>query len=196
MISIKKSMTSTGKRGKKIMQMIKIGVCDDDIKYIEIIKKKLLDYYKTSKINMKLFLFSNGNALLQNKVNLDLILLDIEMEEVSGIDIKNFLDKSNNKCKVIFISNHENKMIDAFGRNVIAFLHKSNISDIVIYLRRMERECFEHKLISLGNYQFDSYDIIYAKANGAYTNIIIHNKSYFCCIYLNNVLKKWDRCLL
>lgn len=98
---------------------MKIGICDDDITMCSTLKAHclLLGYEN-------IILYNSGEALLESSdfSSLDILFLDIELEELSGIEIKNLLE--NSSTYIVFCTTHSEFMPDAFGRNVIGFLQK------------------------------------------------------------------------
>lgn len=172
------------------MDKINIGICDDELIYVESLKKLIENYFKHTDLDVDIHIFFNGEDFINSKIDLDLLFLDIEMKEVDGISVKNILEKLYSKCKIVFVSNYENRMIEAYGANVIAFINKKNISDITVYLERIKKEHFEHKIISVGTHRIDAFDIIFIKADGSYSNIICKAKKYICCIYLMDILTR------
>lgn len=168
----------------------KIGVCDDELFYIDRIKLLIDEHFNKSKKNYKVSIFHNGINLWNSIDELDILFLDIEMGNHCGIDIKNQLAIMSNTCKIIFVSNHEQRMQEAFGKNVIGFISKKNLEMIEMILNRIEKEDEEHYIIEISNCRIDVSDIIYAKASGSYTKIYTAKKENTCCIYLNNLLKK------
>ena len=100
---------------------MKIGICDDILTECESLKTYCLSLgYKT------IFLYESGEALLESFdiKTLDVLFLDIKMKKVSGIKIKEILEKTDASTYIIFITNHSEYMPEAFGRNVISFLQK------------------------------------------------------------------------
>ncbi|NBK97221.1 MAG: response regulator [Erysipelotrichia bacterium] len=170
--------------------VINIGICDDESHYLEKMEKLIADYFKRSDNQCFITKYKDGEELLNKRAKLDILFLDIEMKKMSGIEIKNKLEMYCDNCKIIFVSNYDNRMKEAFGKNVIAFISKSKIDAIIYYLACIERELKEHKIIKFGNYQVDIFDVIYIKAEGSYVNIITKFEKYICCIYLSDVLAK------
>lgn len=172
------------------MTKYKIGICDDEKIYIKQIKDIILEFSKENAFPVDIIEYENGKQLIDDKIQFHLLFLDIEMKELNGIDLKNLLDKSFNNCKIIFVSNYENRMVDAFGKNVIAFINKKNITEIKRYLKRLKNESTSHSIFNLGEYRIDLFNVLYIKADGSYSNIITNNKSYVYCIYLVDILKR------
>ncbi|MBO5488282.1 MAG: response regulator transcription factor [Eubacterium sp.] len=98
-----------------------IGICDDCLEECNHIRKYCMNLgYE------KIFLFSSGEELLTspNLSSLNLLFLDIEMNDISGIEVKERLSKINSSTFIVFCTTHAELMPDAFGRNVISFITK------------------------------------------------------------------------
>ena len=98
-----------------------IGICDDDKQT----RKQLSDLCQNLGYN-KVYEFKSGEELLNSDIcsKLTLVFLDIEMSGMTGIDVKNKMEKSCPFTLIIFNTSHNEKVNDAFGRNVISFISK------------------------------------------------------------------------
>ena len=167
----------------------KIGICDDENKYIKDIGNIIEDYFKDRKDDYEIYCFNDGYKLLDKADDLDIVFLDVEMDIVSGLEIKNKLTKLSD-LRIIFVTNYEQYMSDAYGRNVIAYVNKSEIVRIKEILTKIENEDQENILLTLSDKTLDTYDIKYIKANGAYCSIYFQDQECVACIYLNDLLKR------
>jgi DNA-binding NarL/FixJ family response regulator len=78
--------------------------------------------------------------LLNSGVTADIVLADISMPEVSGIDLISLLKKSARSCKVIILSvhDHEKYVIQAFRAGAHGYLLKSiDRSELVFAIRQV-----------------------------------------------------------
>ena len=100
---------------------MKIGICDDDPKTREQLNNLChkLGYIDT-------YQFDSGEELLSSDIchSLTLVFLDIEMNGMTGIEVKNILEQKCPFTLIIFNTSHEEQIKDAFGRNVISFISK------------------------------------------------------------------------
>ena len=53
-----------------------------------------------------------------------MVFLDIELEKEDGIEIKDYMMKNMEETKIVFITSHQDRMPEAFGRNVLGFINK------------------------------------------------------------------------
>ncbi|HHV09327.1 MAG TPA: response regulator transcription factor [Clostridiales bacterium] len=123
---------------------MKIAICDDEEKYREIGRWLCSQYFLDKRISFEVIEFSSGEAVIEYTEKIDLIILDIEMQGMNGIEVKEILTKRNSNGAIIYVTNHEELMQPAFGKNVYGFLLKPiyeeelyQILDVV-YKNRME----------------------------------------------------------
>ena len=102
--------------------MPKLLIVDDESDIREFAKS----FFK--KRGIEVFTASGGRQALEiiGKENPDLVLLDVRMEELTGIETLRELRKTNNKTKVIMVTGVEEqetiKEADTLG--VISYIHK------------------------------------------------------------------------
>lgn len=104
-----------------------IGVCDDDAVMrnfiVNICKKVAKDYDE----EIETVTFDDGKAVLDEE--LDILILDIEMKDVDGITVKNAFQNKNKDTIILFVTSHDEMMVQAFGVNVIGFVTKKYLEE-------------------------------------------------------------------
>lgn len=88
--------------------MLKIAICDDEKVDLEIINDLTTQLLNTLNIKFDIQKFNSGHKLLESTMSFDLLLLDIEMDEINGIDIARNIRMYNREIKIIFITNSQN----------------------------------------------------------------------------------------
>lgn len=101
------------------------ALLDDDIVFHQKFKEMTKKYINFENCSF----YSSSKAFfqdLQSKENwhLDVLFLDIELNGESGIDIARRLYSYNSSIVVIFITNKNHMVYDAFGLNVFRFIYK------------------------------------------------------------------------
>lgn len=167
----------------------KIGICDDEYTCRENIKKTINNYFSKNNNTCSIYEFSSGQSVLESAQKLDILFLDIEMDGINGLEVKDQITTIDT-LSIVFVTNYQHHMGQAFGKNVIAFINKDEIYKIDEILSQIEKKELLHQQIRIGNDSFDTFDILYAKADGAYTTIYLKDTNVLCCIYLNDFLKK------
>lgn len=167
--------------------MYNIAICDDDKKIIDYIKKILLDYESFSKDKFLIHTFLTGEELLDflksNKV--DLIYLDIELEELSGIDIGNHIryDMLNDDIQIVYISAIKDYSMELFqirpNNFLIKPLTKNRIIDsleIALRLSKKKEKIFKVN-ISGKEVKQKLSDIIYFESSKHKVKMVTTNEN-------------------
>lgn len=106
--------------------MINIVICDDDIFYIEQIKA-LVEKYSPSDIEHSVKSYQSGEEFLDD-INalkaIDIVFIDIEMKEITGIDTIKKLKEMQPDAIVLFVTSHSNYITDIFRLGAFQFLQK------------------------------------------------------------------------
>lgn len=85
--------------------MLRVAICDDSSKDLTIIRKMSDNLMSSLNIEYEIEEYDNGYDLLHSKISFDLILLDIEMDEINGIETAREIRKHSSDTKIIFITN-------------------------------------------------------------------------------------------
>jgi DNA-binding LytR/AlgR family response regulator len=135
------------------------------------------------------------------KETVDLIFLDVEMPNITGLELLNTLEGTWN---VILISSHKQYAIDAFEYNVVDYLVKpvklprlikaigkarSNTDNLAISTGKGAQEYFFIKKNSVLN-KVPSKDILWIEALGDYVTVHTADKKYILHITLKSLEDK------
>lgn len=99
-----------------------IGICDDENcmrEQVAMVCKEVVEKYNT---DIQIESFSDGKQVIEKEF--DILILDIEMEGVDGISVKNIFQNRKKDTIIIFVTSHDEMMSQAFGVNVIGFVTK------------------------------------------------------------------------
>ena len=72
-----------------------IAICDDEKRFRDFLEKNLRTYFDEKSIVLNIFQFSSGEELLNTKLQFDLVFLDVQMENMNGIDVGKVLRYKN-----------------------------------------------------------------------------------------------------
>ena len=106
---------------------IKIAICDDEAACRKNMETMCQAYFKEKNPSVEMpdiHVFSSGNEIIAADMDYDILLLDIEMPEQDGISIKENFESSRKQTKIIFTTSHKERVLEAFGKNVVSFLVK------------------------------------------------------------------------
>ena len=104
---------------------MKIVVCDDD----KIVREQIVALIKEQEQDSEIITFKSGEDIIKSQIDFDISFLDIEMNELSGIDVAKHIRKEQEKkggerSVIIFITGYREYMEDAFDVNAFHYLVK------------------------------------------------------------------------
>lgn len=162
------------------MQKIIIGICDDENYWLEQIKKYVIAYSKIYCKDIEIKTYQSAEDYLKKEDMVDIILLDIEMNEISGIELKDILSKRMENEAIIFISGYNALVWEAFGKNVYGFLHKPIVKEkLYTILNKIidEKGNVIDLLVNDDKYILSS-NIVYIKSIDKYIKIYTEQEEY------------------
>lgn len=106
----------------KIYMNIAIG--NKRINISILIKEEILEVSKKLNIPVNISIFTNGTELLIDKNKFDIIFLDTDMNNISGIQIANCIRITNNTTKLIFISDNDDLVFQVLKYQPYRFIRK------------------------------------------------------------------------
>lgn len=169
---------------------MRIAICDDEQIYIDEILLKCKSFMPERKITYNCFF--SGEELLKSDILFDFLFLDIEMTGVDGIQVKEILEKQNSQVKIVFLTGHNERMMEAFGYNVIGFLTKPVQDDKLRTIIDKMKSHSDRRLVEWeedGKYfSFYAEDISYIEAQDKYTVVVVDKEKYL----VRRTLKTWE----
>lgn len=104
--------------------MLSIAVCDDEILLQHMLIAKINNYLERKHIDGKVSGFSRGEEIIGKSNSFDIVLLDIEMGGMNGMQAAGELRKQGKDCEIIFVTSHSSYVYDAFNVDASNFLVK------------------------------------------------------------------------
>jgi Response regulator of the LytR/AlgR family len=145
--------------------LIRIAICDDEVETLRQTKKVLEEYNKALLVIDQ---YTRGIDLLTSKESYEIILLDIDMPGMNGIETAKQIRLSDKKVKIIYLTNYSDYTTFAFGVHAFAYLLKP-VNEAELY--KQLDEAFEYRnapvqnplefLTEEGIVRVDVADIIY-----------------------------------
>ena len=109
--------------------MIQIAICDDEKVFVEMYKKEIIHLFKECDIECCVDIYTDSK-IFQSKLNFnnyDLIFMDINMPEVTGIQVASKLRSSGADTTLVFVSNHDHFVFESFRYSPYRFIRKNNL---------------------------------------------------------------------
>lgn len=158
----------------------KIAICDDEQNELSYLRSLTDKWLKSSGNTSDILCFDSGEAFLFDydfNKNYDLLLLDIEMKEISGIDLARKLRDRNDNVQIIFITGYPDFMSEGYDVAALHYLMKP-VSECKLceVLDRAAANCRKQKRMillktSYENRRIDADSVIYAEAFAHSVNI-------------------------
>lgn len=171
-----------------------IGICDDyeltreaEIKYLEQLEEEI-------GVEFEYVTFGSGEEVLAYRGAIDILLLDIELPGINGIDTMRVLEDYDNVRAILFVTGYDSYMGEAYSTKTYGFIHKpikyECISkEIRIILNKWERKQRKIELTTVdGPIMQILDDIMYVYAEKNYVRLFAKNRDYL--LYGN--LKNWQ----
>lgn len=163
-----------------------IAICDDERKICELYSEKVAAITNSISIVSDITLFTTPVKLLSSlsNINYDIILLDIDMPDMDGMQAAHEMERMNCEALLIFITNQDALVYKSFKYHPFGFIRKSHIDEELgqvitqaatkVYAKR-KRFCFrlESGLVSLL-----ISDILYFEADGNYLKVRTNEHTY------------------
>ena len=104
---------------------MRILICDDDALIVEQLQKYIRNFFEKIGVNCpSLVCFSDGESLLADKVEKDILFLDVEMPGMNGIYVGNELKKRNDNIIIFIVTSYSEYLDEAMRFHVFRYLSK------------------------------------------------------------------------
>lgn len=174
--------------------MITIAICDDDNSQIKALKKMLTEWNSCTIISE----YNSAEQFLFNypDVSCDLLLLDIEMGDMNGMELARELRAKGDMLPIIFITGFSKYIGDGYDVEALHYLLKP--VDKKKLFQVLDRYAGRHKpnnriILPSGDESLlvASDDIVYLEAFGKKTQVTLNSgKEIICTCGLSDVSKK------
>lgn len=155
--------------------MIRIAICDDENRILEDLSQMVLELIPDADISA----FGEGRALIESagKAGYDVVLLDIDMPDLNGLEVAAFFQAADRKPLIIFVTSHDELVYDSLQLHPFGFVRKSYLDkelkkvleDAVEEVSSRDKHFFFHT--ASGDIKLQMDDILYFEAEGNYIKI-------------------------
>lgn len=105
--------------------MINIAIVEDDGHYSDLLERYLTRYEETSEYIFNITMFEDGEDIVTDyKANFDIILMDIEMKFMNGMEAAEKIREYDSEVVIIFITNMAQYAIKGYSVNALDFVLK------------------------------------------------------------------------
>ena len=115
----------------EVTVLVRIAICDDEKEAVLLHEEIIKDSLQSCGIGYEITTYTYGSNLLiditEDGFFYDLILLDIEMPDVTGMELSQKIKPFLPNIKVIFITSHMEYAIDAFELSIFRYVPKNDL---------------------------------------------------------------------
>lgn len=123
---------------------MRVAICDDEKIQLSITKTSVENAYNS--LDLIVDTYTSGVDLLSavDAANYDLIILDIEMPGLNGIETAKKLRKIEDKTAIVFLTSHVEYALEGYEVNALRYLTKpantEKLSEIITYLLEQKKK--------------------------------------------------------
>ena len=176
------------------MRTVKIVICDDDKAMQEVLRQKIESMCSDAQEACSIVCCDSGEEVLREELMPDILFLDIQMPEKSGMEIAEELRRKRCKTILIFVTALSEYVYDAFDVGAFHYLVKpfsdEKLRDVLgKALRQYEEQCgldgsaveqygFEGIAAGQSGRQAEEPRVILVKRGGVSTKVCLDNIIY------------------
>lgn len=159
-----------------------VAVCDDEKAFLEEIRQLLNRYKSEEKKEFSVIEFSSGYEFLQrfkSEQNVDVVILDIMMGAINGVDVAKEIRRIDENVKIIFLTSAFKYALEGYKVNAIRYILKPISYEkirrelkYVLDLVEKEDNEFIYEKTDAGFNKIYLKDIVYIETSGR--NTMIH----------------------
>ncbi len=167
-----------------VIILIRIAICDDDKESVALHEDIVKHSLQTRGIGYEIVTYMQSSNLLYDITDdsffYDLILLDIEMPGVTGMEISERIKPYLPNVKIIFVTSHIEYAIDAFELSIFRYVPKNNLDNklataVVDAAKLIELETGREYIIQTAGRmeKIPHKDIFYIRRDGGKNSMIV-----------------------
>ena len=154
---------------------MRIAICDDENRILEDLSRMVLELIPDADVSA----FGEGRALIDSadKAGYDVVLLDIDMPDLNGLEVALSFQAADRKPLIIFVTSHDELVYDSLQLHPFGFVRKSYLDkelkkvleDAVEEVSSRDKHFFFHT--ASGDIKLQLDDILYFESEGNYIKI-------------------------
>ena len=109
--------------------MMKIAIIDDEKQWLETIAQYVQGYFSRSKNTIQIFTYTDGESFLRSDQMYELVLIDIEMPRMDGLETAAQYKKQYPQCVLMILTNHMEFSIDGYLVEAFRYIDKSKLEE-------------------------------------------------------------------
>lgn len=180
---------------------LKIAICDDDALQREYLRELLATWAKRNRHLVTVKTYSGAKPFLfdyDGGQDFDILLLDIEMPEINGIEIAKQVRAENSAVQIIFVTGYYQYFSDGFDVSALHYLLKP-IDGAKLYPvldKAVDNLSYRQRSVLIstpdGEHKVSLADICFAEAENVYVNVHTTRGTYRTRMTLSRFSEQLD----
>lgn len=175
--------------------MLEIAIIDDEKVFVDILHNKVSALLSDMNADYRITTFVESEKLLQasSHQQFDLLFLDIDMPNITGMDIAHRIRLKNMNTEVIFVTNKEELVYDTIKYGPFRFIRKSRLElEIEEALRNYLKKSGQKNVTRFfstdnGKTSVKVIDIVYVEVQSHKLTIHLNDKTIYANGNLNDI---------
>lgn len=180
---------------------MQIVICDDEPEVLADEARIISEILTEKSVEYNLTTFNSPQELLDSDVIYDIAFLDIEMDDMNGIDLARKITEQKSDCLIFFLTNFSIYLDNAFDVNAIRYLTKPVdknrlASGIDSALERISRASKTISVTNLKNrlsLDITISSIIFIENEGRHTHIVSTKQDFTASEVFSSVKKQIEK---
>ena len=108
------------------MIILRIAICEDDATMQEKLREAIEDWAESRKMKVDVICYPSAEAFVfaWPGISFDLAFLDIQMKNMSGIELAKFIRKTDSNMLLVFVTSFKQYALDGYDVNAMHYLIK------------------------------------------------------------------------
>lgn len=160
---------------------MRIAICEDDNTQVELSKSYINEWSQLGKHKIEICTYSSAEAFLfslEDDGPFDVLLLDIQMSEMTGIELAKKLRSQRSDVIIIFITAIKEFVFEGYDVDALQYILKPIRKEKLFSV--LDKSCLKlnksESVIIIDNQKIKQSDIIYIESQAHYIDIYIQDK--------------------
>lgn len=156
---------------------MRIGICDDEGEVRRQIQQICREVLRKNRIAGNFVQFTSGREVAEYDGKLDYLILDIEMPEMDGIEVKEMFQRDGEETLIIYVTNYQEYIRKAFGKNVYDFVDKGDLTKELpeVFEKAIQ---MQSRFVMIDGH-INSKDVVYISVDHNYVDIFTSDEERF-----------------
>ena len=149
---------------------MKIAICDDEDIQLELLKKMVSDWAFEKQEEIRFYTYHSAEQLLfawEEQLGIDVLLLDIQMSGMNGMELARKLRKKREEVPIIFITGIKDYVFEGYSVDAISYI-----------LKPIQKEQFEQALEKAAARREKEEEYLFIKDAGSIEKIRVKDIIY------------------